>query len=331
MVPQGVVVREVGRAVSQIAISSRYLVWEAAAPESQNIPVLRQRDLRTGEVTTLAVDVLPDYGVASTRKWVVYANQSPSGRVRLVAVHHDGSSQVTLNGYLAAPIDSRGEAVAWAGVDGSNFDVVVRDMRSGSEWLAASPPRCSSGRCYRIDAVSLAARGVAFDKGAVGPQPSIIVRRAFNAGSASSAPVPHDPQPDIAPSSTGALYYRYFHGWYAWNFGASRPHETIYRGATPPPVLRSEGRRFFLAVSNAGCDSGVVARAGRGPKTVVQPANVIARFISKGRARCAHVTDLAWTGRQVLTAWSLESVRAENNHTDAGLLGLVIATPPLHH
>lgn len=326
-VPPGVVVREVGRAVLQVAISGRYLVWEAAALESDKIPVLRQRDLRSGKVTTLAFDVLPDYGLAAMRRWIVYADQAPSGRVRLMAMHHDGSSRVALSGYLAAPIESRGEAVAWAEVDGATFQVVVRDMMSGNEWLAANQPRCSQDGCYRIDAVSLASRGVVFDEGAVGPQPSVIVRRAFDAGRLSAIPVRHDPQPDIVPSSTGALYFWFQRGWYEWDFASKRPERTVYHSATPAPVLQSDGRRFFLAQRKAGCDSGLVARVGRGARAVVQPPKPIARLSKDQSARCAHLTDLDWTGRQALTAWSLESLQAENNHTDTALLGFVVASP----
>ena len=37
------------------------------------IPSLRQLDLRTGRIRTLASGVVPHYGLASTKGWVVYA------------------------------------------------------------------------------------------------------------------------------------------------------------------------------------------------------------------------------------------------------------------
>jgi hypothetical protein len=322
---RGIVVREPGRAVLDVALSADHLVWEAGPLESEKIPVLRQRDLQTGRVITFATDVLPDYGLAATRRWVVYASQAASGRVQLNAVRYDGSGHVILSDYIAAPLAARGDSVGWAEVAGSRFDVFVKEMTNGPKWLAASLPRCPRQGCYRIDAVTLAEGGIVFDMGAIGPQPSRIVRRTFSAARPASVAVPRDSQPDLVPSSAGALYYWFNHGWYAWDFGDQHPRATTYGAATAAPVLRFQDHHFFLTVTKPHCESKVVAQSENGGSIVLQRSELISRLSRK--EGCPRLTGLTLAGRQVIVAWAVGSDEAENNHTDAGLLGLVVAGP----
>jgi hypothetical protein len=280
--------------------------------------------LRTGRVITLATDVLPDYGVAATRDRVFYASQAPSGRVQLAGIRYDGSGHQILSGYLAAPIAARGNAVGWAEVDGARFDVIVRDAIQGATWLAASLPRCATDGCYRIDAVTLADRGIVFDMGAVGPQPSHVVRRSFDSAHPTSIDLPDDAQPDLVPSSAGALYYWFSHGWYRWDFADKHPRLTSYRGATPAPVLGFEHSHFFVAEPRGTCESAVLATPEHGPSIVLQQSKMLSRLADRRNQGCANLTDLTWTGHQTLTAWAIESPKAENRHEDAGLLGVIV-------
>ena len=230
-----IVDREQNRNLTPVVVSPQYLVWESAGgEESSLIPSLRQLDLRTSRIRILVRGVVPHFGLASTTGWVVYAVGRGS---TLVAVRHDGSRRTTLSRQLVAPIAARGEKVAWADQDATRQRVYVRDMSSGTRWLAADLPRCVGGRCYRIDAVGLADQGVVFVRGAIGPQPSFIVRRGFSDAKATRLAVPNDPQPDLAPSSVGALYYAFGRGWYRWDFGRPDTRLTRFLGARQTPVL----------------------------------------------------------------------------------------------
>jgi hypothetical protein len=311
--------------VFHVAVFGNHLVWEAAGLESDKASVLRQEDLGTGRILTLAANVLPDYGLVATHGWVFYATQAPSGRVQLAGVRYDGSGHMFLSGYLAAPIDGLGDVVGWAEVDGGEFNVLVRDATRKATWLAASIPRCSKEGCYRVDAVTLAHGGVVFDLGAVGPQPSRVVRRSFGAVHTSTVEVPGDPQPDLVPSSAGALYYRFNHGWYRWNFGEERPHATSYMGATPASLLRFDEGHFFLLITHQGCKSAITAQKPDGRSMVLQRSRRIFRLSQSQKHECAYVTDLTWTGHQAIAAWTIASAKAESSHEDAGLVGVIVA------
>jgi len=86
----------------------------------------------------------------------------------LFAVRHDGFGRRTLTANLAAPFAARGERVAWAELDQDTYRVVVRNMATGKQWIAAKVPRCVATRCFRIDGVTLADGGVVFSRGAIG-------------------------------------------------------------------------------------------------------------------------------------------------------------------
>src|SRR5436190_6457082 len=193
-------------AIGALAAGARYLVWEQAgfAPRSPTTARLLERDSRTQRVTRLASDGVPQFGLAVTSKWVAYGASGSGGTTRLLAIPHGGGDRVTLTRSLIAPIASRGEHVAWAEQSGETQRIIVRDMQRVTDWIAAQLPRCRNGRCYRIDAVELAADGVVFDRGAIGTQPSLVLRRRFRGSKLEVLRVPRDPQPDLAPSETGA-------------------------------------------------------------------------------------------------------------------------------
>jgi hypothetical protein len=119
-------------AVQAVAASGGYLAW-ARGPFSgrsgQPLPVLeRRRGAR--EPRKLAPDSFPEFGLATTRNWVVYARRA--GReIRLLAVHHDGRDRTRLARSLLAPIASRGELVAWVEQARGLQRIVVQNMRTG--------------------------------------------------------------------------------------------------------------------------------------------------------------------------------------------------------
>ena len=316
-----VLVRQPERLLEPVVLSSRYLVWESSGgEESTVVPSLLQRDLRSQKVRTLARGAVSHYGLASTTGWVVYSSAAGS---TLVAVRHDGSGTVTLTRQLVAPIASRGESVAWAEQDRRSQRVFVRDMATGKQWLAAQLPRCVGARCYRIDGVTLAERGVVFVRGAIGSQPSVVVRRAFTDPRPTSLSIPHDPQPDLAPSSAGALYYAFGRGWYRWDFGSSRPRLTRFKGFQQTPVLAYEGGDWFVRVVD-GCRAGLrLIRADGGSSVIVSAGQVLA-LARLAATDCADLLELSLSGTRAVTAWV---VRPESADPDEVAAGLVLSQP----
>ena len=319
-----VLVREPDRTPHSIAFSRGYLVWESGGEDETDVAALRQRDLRTGRLRLLAQPVISNYGLAATASWVVYAGGG--GATTLFAVRHDGSGRHVLSRQLVAPIASRGELVAWAEQDQHNQRVFVRNMATGTRWLAARVPRCVGGRCYRIDAVTLAERGVVFARGAIGPQPSLIVRRAFTDKTTTSRAVPHDPQPDLAPSSAGALYYVFGRGWYRWDFGQPHPQPTRFQAAQQPPVLRFEHGDWFVRTVSK-CGHGLLLIRADGSKSELQTSKrVIALAHINGRG-CADLLDLTLSRTRAISGWAFRLKSADPYPVEVSLLGLVLSQP----
>jgi hypothetical protein len=314
-------------AVRAIAIDRRYLVWVDGPLYAENRPTsLRQRDLATGRTITLAHDVDPGFGIASTTHWVVYA-VSPAGRTLLVAVRHDGSSRRVLSGSLAAPVAARGERIAWAELrDEGAQRVVVQNMADGNEWTAATMQRCEQHGCYRIDTVALAARGVVFDLGAIGPQPSFVVRRAFSQSRPARVALRNDPQPDLVPFSEGALYYWFSRGWFRWDFGWKRPRRLNLPDEPRQTLLRREGTVSFW-LQRSGCSTMLRTHTnGTDAATTLRSVRSLAHA---GMDTCVHLNALEWTGRQPVTAWTIIPPTSEERHEDTGLVGVILAERPL--
>jgi hypothetical protein len=297
----------------------RHVVWVAGGVEEQDHPAtVRAQDLTTRRIRTVARDVDPGLGLASTRNWVVYARAGPPAR--LLASSHDGATTVTLARALVAPLAGRGELVAWAEQAGGRLHVLVRDMARGTTWLAASLPKCEDGRCYRVDAVALADDGVVFTRVATAPDTSLVIRRAFTDRRLTQVRLDGDPQPDLAPSSAGAVYQALGRGWYRWDFGEARPRRVLRALGPERGVLAYERGRWLLQAQR-GCSSVVLAREGRRTTTVATQ-----------RARhglCAELGAATWTGRQLVTAWGLIPPESIEAHEDAGATGIVHAGAPL--
>jgi hypothetical protein len=313
------------RLIQTISTAGPYLTWEQGgfgirAPKKSP---LMYRDQRTGKVKQLAADTLPQFGLASTSTQVVYATRVGLG-VNLLAVRRDGTHQILLTRTLAAPLASRGSLVAWAEQSGPWQRVLVRNMRSGREWIAARLRRCDRNGCYRIDSVTLAGDGVVFDRGAIGRQPSLIVRRRFHDSRPTIVRLPNDPQPDLAPSSAGAFYYWFQHGWMRWDFGGNRHPVKAIRGTRSWAVSYERGRLLLLAGSR--CRPRLVVQVPGGPKIAI-PAPVSTPASPKNFGRlCRLMTDFSWQGRQLLVAWSVLPDVSLRSHTDVGLVSVVIRT-----
>ena len=319
---QAIVDREPNRNLTPVVVSSQYLVWESAGgEESSAISSLRQLDLRTSRIRTLAHGVVPHFGLASTTGWVVYAVGRGS---TLVAFRHNGSGTTTLSRQLVAPIAARGEKVAWADQDAKRQRVYVRDMSTGTRWLAADLPRCVGGRCYRIDAVGLADQGVVFVRGAIGPQPSFIVRRGFSDAKPTSLAVPNDPQPDLAPSSAGALYYAFGRGWYRWDFGRRDTRLTRFRGARQTPVLLNEGDDWFVRVATP-CKGGLQRFRGTGSASTVGTAARVLALAGVPADDCADLLDLELSGDRLVTTWSLHGKSGDPDEQE--FTGVIVSQP----
>jgi hypothetical protein len=298
---------------------ARHLVWVAGGVEEEDHPAdVQQREFATRRVTTLARDVDPGFGLASTSRWVVYASGGPP--TRLVATAHDGSATMTLARVLVAPVAARGELVAWAEESGGRQRVLVRDMARGSTWLAASLPKCERGRCYRVDAVALADDGVVFSRVATAPDTSLVIRRRFADDRPTQVRLDGDPQPDLAPSSEGAVYQALGRGWYRWDFDDRSPRRVLAGLGSDTGVLAFEGGRWLLQVEH-GCSSAVMART-RG-------RSAVAAVEHPARGQCAQLGAATWTGRQLLTAWGVIPPESIEAHEDVGATGIVRASAPL--
>jgi hypothetical protein len=313
-----------GRVLAPVALAGRYLVFMSGELEAEEVsPSLVGKSLGSARATTLARDVIPNFGVAAAAGWAVYATGGKPGKPpRLVAVKTDGTDRQVLTDSLIAPIASRGTAVAWAEQDGDRQRVVARDLATGSDWIAADIPRCSGG-CFRIDAVALADKGVVFTRGAIGAQPSYVVRRGFSEPKAQRLTVPNDPQPDLVPSSAGALYYVLSRGWYRWDFGERQPRLTRYTGAAPPQVLGFERDRWFVLRGGACAQRLLVLGTdGRTLTTTSPPA--VSALAGAAKGDCVTLADLVWTGRQSLTSWFVVPPESEEHHENAGLVGVLV-------
>lgn len=306
-----------------VAAGGRYLLWEAAGSEEHPVTLLMQRDLETGKAEELSDATLPSWGLASTPTWVVYvADKAPP---QLVAVRHDGSDRTVLSDKLIVPIDARGTLVAWAEGDSSHQRVVVREMETGREWVAADMPSCLNGRCYRIDRVTLADRGLVFDRGAIGPHPSLVVRRAFDDAKPTSVSLPGDPQPDLIRSSAGAFYYQLRRGWMRWDFGERRPRRIDLESAVssgPVPLAYQRGR--LLLATDLPCKSTLIIRGAGRTFRLAAPASTPYSPKEFGPL-CAQLTTAFWAGNKLLGAWAVLPKLSVESHQDVGLVGVAVA------
>ena len=309
-----------GKAIGTLAVVGPYLTWEQGTSRS-GVSMLMERVLETGKTKLLASNALAQFGLASTATRVVFADRGRSGP-ELVAVRHDGGGRLVLTRSLAARIAARGDMVAWAEQSASSQRVVVRHMRTGREWVAAQMSRCRRGRCYRIDSVTLADKGVVFERGAIGPHPSLIIRRGFGEDRATTTSVAHDPQPELAASSAGALFYWLQHGWFRWDFGQKRPH-VVKLPASRSWVLAYE-RGGLLLLSGSQCEPTLKLRSRQRSLVIHAPTSTPASPKGFGPL-CRLMTDFHWQDKRLAVAWTIIPEVSLRSGADVGLVGTVVA------
>ncbi len=309
-------------AIGPVAASQGHLVWESVPLESAaSVPTLRDRNLTTGKTRTLAAGVDPLFGVAATSRFVFYARSS--GRsTSLIRVSHEGTGTRVLTGSLATPIASRDGVVAWGETSGGTERVVASN--GSRHWLVATMARCTPEACYRLDTVTVAAGGVIFTRDAIGVPTSQVVRRSFGSHTAAVLDVRGDPQPNLVPSSSGALYYVLSRGWYRWDFGAARPRTVRFANHPVKELVLHERRRWFWLVRH-GCTVRLES-TDAGDGTALAPPRRVVRLGAEYGPTCQQLGDLVWAGGRVIASWAIASEAAESAHTDVGLRGVVVAT-----
>jgi hypothetical protein len=313
--------------VYRVAADARHLAWLTGPVEEESLPTaVYVRPLRSSKSAVLSKGVDAGYGLASAANWVVYATTSE--RTRLIAVRPDGSHRTELSEHLATPIAARGGLVAWGEQTSAELRVMVRDMAAGRNWVAAHMRRCHGARCYRIDTVTLARDGVVFTRVASDPDVSSVLRRAFTDRAASEVRIPGDPQPELRPSSAGALYYVLGRGWYRWDFGRARPRRTPFESDPPAPLIAFEHGRWLL-LTGTRCRTGLVAVGPDGRRTIVSSPARLLRLVRSPHGVCAQFGGLTATGRQLLTGWGLAPKEEEEAHEVEEPLGVVAVSRPL--
>jgi hypothetical protein len=229
-----------------------------------------------------------------------------------------GGKEVLARGLLA-PVVGRGARIAWAEKVGGRQRLVVRDMARGKQFVAAELPACAGAVCYRIDGVTLADRGVIVARGAIGPQPSVVLRREFAARRAEAVRIANDPQPDLVPSSAGAAYFALGRGWRRWDFGAPSPVRAPYgTRASSMPVAFEAGRWYLQRPGRCG-DSLIAADQGRRARVLIAPKRVLA-IAGNPPGVCARFRGLTGTAAGTATTWAVSPL---DSHSDEAVIGVI--------
>ena len=248
----------------------------------------------------LARDVDPGYGLAVTSGRVVFAETHQRTVLRELSL--DGSKTLVLSRSLLAPFALRGNLLAWIERVHGMQRVVVRNLVTGRVRLALSLPRCAHGHCYLLEEVTLADRGVVFTRDSSNPDRSWVIRVTFADRHRTQVLVANDPQPDLKPSSAGALYYA---------FGEAGSAGTSDEDPSGSPFPANRPFRFsptstavaFLRISH-GCDSGLVV-SDHGRRTVVASPRTLRRLVgAKSQRLCIYLEGFSLAGRTTLSAWA---------------------------
>jgi hypothetical protein len=314
------ILAERGFSAGPIASTGTHLFWEAARDQEGGDVFLVGRNIPTRQTRVLEHNMSPLFGLASTSDSLVFATHGSAG-TDLVTTDLTGGHRRVLSQSLAAPFDARGDVVAWAEQVGARQRVVTLNLRTGRRLVVLDEARCRRGRCYRIDRVTVARDGVAFDLGSVGQgYPSLVARRSWSGARTEFTPVPHDPQPDLARSAEGALYYQLRRGWIEWKFGENRPRAIA--GAKTWLLDTQGGRRLVLRGGACGASVGVLEGGGGRMTPLPAPRSTPASPTQFGPL-CRQLTGLVWSGNRLLIGWSFTPKVSIQGHTDVGLSGLI--------
>ncbi len=313
------------KSAAAMAVAGSYLAWEDEGDDTGPLG-LKERNLRTNKTQLLARNGLPEYGLGSTTGQVVFAE--PRGdQVALIAVPHGGGRRLVLTQNLAAPFDARGRRVAWADVAGTMLRVAVHDFSTKKSTVLARFRRCTTKGCHNIDRVVVDGNSVMFDLSGIAGAPSLVIDIAFDSKKKHVTVIPNDPQPDLARSSSGALYYALDRGWFHWQPPA-RPKLTRYR-TVATWLLDSEGGRLLYVSGGNQCVQQLFVRSSRGRLYRVPiPRNIPKDTKAFGRV-CMTVSGFAWSGRQLYLGWTLVPQVSLGSHREPGLAGVIthVVTP----
>lgn len=317
----GTLVIEDHAASGPVATDPRHLVWESGPIESDQFqPSLHERDLASGTTKTIASNVNSLFGLASTTHFVFYA-QSSASSTSVVRISHGGTDRHVLTDALVTPIASRGNVVAWGEQTGATQRVVA--YTGGKRSIVAQMSRCGTTGCYRLDTVTVAKDGIVFTRDAVGAETSQVVRRAFGASKAETLSIPNDPQPNLVPSSSGALYYVLSRGWYRWDFGSAHPAPVSFANHPLKQLIRHEGSHWYWLVRH-GCSVRLESTTGGKAAALAVPPQMAHVAPDLGQA-CTQLGALTWAGGYAIASWAIASNKAEETHNDAGLHGVVVS------
>jgi hypothetical protein len=310
-------------AAGPVSADSRHLVWESGPIESETLsPSIHDRNLATGSTRTFPGTVNPLWGLASTSRFVFYARTSGNS-VSVVRASHEGTHPRVLTRALVTPIASRGNVVAWGEESGPVLRVVAYGGAGEGRWVVARMRRCTTAGCYRIGDVTVARQGIVFTRDAVGSQRSFVMRRAFGEQGIQSIPIQDDPQPDLVPSSSGALYYVLLRGWYRWDFGSASPRPVAFANKPPKQLIAHEGSLWYWVVRH-DCSVRLESTRGGNGAALNVPARMANLGPDAGRT-CTELGALAFAGAHAIASWAIASELAEESHNDTGLRGAVLS------
>lgn len=307
--------RAPGELFGPLASTARYIVYAQPSGDDDEPVPIEELDLRTHRKTTLVAAGLPALGVGATTGWAAFV--APYGKTQaLFAIRYGTTRRVLLSTSIVSSVTSQGDRLAWAEERAGRQRVLVRSMTTHSTWVAADFPRCEAGKCYRIDYVTLADAGVTFDRGAIGTQPSQVLRRRFN-GRLESVAVPGDPQPDLVPSSAGAFYFVLTRGWFRWDFASRRPQASA---APQPPTgqVLAVAARGILLQTGTSCHAKLVFLSMGHTETFLPP-----KAAGVNGDVCAHVTGFSIEANRLVVGWGLLPRLSLQTHSDAGVLGIL--------
>jgi hypothetical protein len=151
-----------------------------------------------------------------------------------------------------------------------------------------------------------------------------VIRRRFASSNLEELRLANDPQPDLVPSSTGALVYALHRGWRRWDFAQANPTRVAVDEARRDQPLLSERGRWFV-LRHDGCDDVVVEVRPRRTTVVGSPAAVRA-LSGAGKEFCAKFISLTWSEGRAVTTWSVTPAAA---HSHAEATGVMLFDPPI--
>jgi hypothetical protein len=168
--------------------------------------------------------------------------------------------------------------------------------------------------------VIVARDGVVFDLGSVGQgYPSLIARRSFESGRTELTPVANDPQPDLARSAEGALYYQLRRGWFAWNFGADHPRPIA---GVRTWLLETQGSRQLVLKGQAcGARLGLVDSSGRTTSLPAPRATPVSP--TQFGPLCRQLTGVVWNSNDLMISWAFTPKISLQGHDEVGLASLI--------